>query len=254
MSILVSKPQNSVNLPDVSCYDFGMENPYESPTTNPQSAEIPTSQHDLDIPGLTNAEYPLFVSFKILAFAPQLQITDSSGRSLVYVKQKLFKFKEKVEIFTDKSKSTKLGTIQANKIIDWSARYFFESNEATPRAIGSVGRKGMRSIWKASYEVFNPEDENPDYHISEENPAAKIFDSILGDIPVVGMASSYLFNPKYLATSKTTSEDVMRVTKKPALWEGKFQIDKLSENLTSQQELNILFSYIMLLLLERSRG
>lgn len=231
-----------------------MENPYESPVTNPQATEIPTSVNDLDIPGLTNAQYPLFVSFKILAFAPQLQITDSAGRSLVYVKQKLFKFKEKVAIFTDKSKATKLGAIQANKILDWSARYFFESNEATPRAIGSVGRKGMRSIWKASYEVFNPEDETPDYHITEENPAAKIFDSLLGEIPIIGMATSYLFNPKYLATYKTSGEGMIRVTKKPALWEGKFQIDKLSNNLTPQQELNIIFSFIMLLLLERGRG
>ena len=231
-----------------------MENPYQAPTTNPITSEIPSSQHDLDIPGLTHAQYPLFVSFKILAFAPQLHITDSSGKSLVYVKQKLFKFKEKVEIFTDKSKSTKLGTIKANKVLDWSARYFFESNEAQPRAIGSVGRKGMRSIWKASYEVFNPGDETPDYHISEENPASKIFDSLLGQVPIVGMATSYLFNPKYLATQKNSGEGVMRVTKKPALWEGKFQIDKLSQDLSSQQELNLIFSYIMLLLLERSRG
>ena len=231
-----------------------MENPYETPTSNPETTEIPSSQHDLDIPGLTNAQYPLFVSFKILAFAPQLHITDASGKSLIYVKQKLFKFKEKVEIFTDKSKSTKLGTIQANKVIDWSARYFFESNDTQPRKIGSVGRKGMRSIWKASYEVFNPGDDTPDYHISEENPASKIFDSLLGQIPVIGMATSYLFNPKYLATQKSSGEGVMRVTKKPALWEGKFQIDKLSENLTSQQELNLIFSYIMLLLLERARG
>ncbi len=231
-----------------------MENPYESPATNPQATEIPTSPHDLDIPGLTNAQYPLFVSFKILAFAPQLKITDSSGKSLIYVKQKLFKFKEKVEIFTDNSKTTKLGTIKANKVLDWSARYFFESNEATPRSIGSVGRKGMRSLWKASYEVFNPADETPDYHITEENPASKIFDSLLGEIPVIGMATSYLFNPKYLATNKTSGEGVIRVTKKPALWEGKFQIDKLSETLTPQQELNIIFSFIMLLLLERGRG
>lgn len=143
-----------------------MENPYQAPTSNPLSPEIPTSPQDLDIPGLSNAVYPLFVSFKILAFAPQLQITDSTGRSLVYVKQKLFKFKEKVEIFTDKSKSAQLGTIKANKVIDWSARYFFANNDG--KEIGSVGRKGMRSLWKASYETFNPGDDTPDYHISEE--------------------------------------------------------------------------------------
>ena len=157
-----------------------MENPYETPATEPQSTEIPTSQQDLKIPGLTNAKYPLFVSFKIFALAPQLQITDSDGRSLVYVKQKLFKFKEKVEVFTDKSKSTRLGTIQANKILDWSARYFFESNDTTPIPIGSVGRKGMRSIWKASYEVFETNDDTPNYHISEENPAMSTRESLGG--------------------------------------------------------------------------
>ncbi|MGJ8657164.1 MAG: hypothetical protein ACSHX6_11995 [Akkermansiaceae bacterium] len=229
-----------------------MENPYQTPDSNPHSPDIPKSPQDLDIPGLSNAVYPLFVSFKILAFAPQLQITDSAGRSLVYVKQKLFKFKEKVDIFTDKSKTTQLGTIKANKVIDWSARYFFASNDGSE--IGSVGRKGMRSLWKASYETFNPGDDTPDYHISEENPMSKVFDSLIGEIPIVGMATSYLFNPKYLATQKSNGEGVMRVTKKPALWEGKFQIDKLSDALTPQQELNLIFSFIMLLLLERSRG
>lgn len=227
-----------------------MNDPYQTPSSNPVSPEIPASASDLEIPGLSNAEYPLNVSFKILALAPQLSITDATGRSLIYVKQKLFKFKEKVEIFTDKSKSTKLGTIQANKVIDWSARYFFESDDG--RQIGSVGRKGMRSLWKASYETFNPGDDTPDYKISEENPIAKIMDGIIGEIPVLGMASSYLFHPKYSATH-TNGEVVMRLTKKPALWEGKFQLEKLTD-LTPQQELNLLLSYTMLLLLERARG
>jgi hypothetical protein len=235
-----------------SLYKKHMTNPYQAPGSDPLSPDITASPQDLDIPGLSNAVYPLFVSFKILAFAPQLQITDSAGRSLVYVKQKLFKFKEKVEIFTDKSKNTKLGTIKANKVLDWSARYFFETEKGTK--IGSVGRKGMRSLWKASYETFNLGDNAPDYLISEENPAAKVFDSFLGQIPIIGMATSYLFNPRYLATQQSNGDSVMRVTKKPALWEGKFQIDKLSEELTSQQELNLIFSFIMLLLLERSRG
>ncbi len=229
-----------------------MDNPYQTPESNPQSSEIPSSPLDLDIPGLTNAVYPLFVSFKLLALAPQLHITDSSGKSLVYVKQKFFKFKEQVEIFTDSSKSTKLGNIKANKVIDWSAKYNFESESGS--TIGSVGRKGMRSIWKASYETFNPGTKTPDYKITEENPMTKILDGLIGQIPILGILSSYLFNPKYLATQYSTGEGVMRVTKKPALWEGKFQIDKLSSSLTPQQELNLIFSYIMLLLLERSRG
>lgn len=228
-----------------------MNNPYATPSTDPSQPVAKASSSDIEIPALQNAQYPLNVSFKILAFAPQLTITDATGRSLIYVKQKLFKFKEKVEIFSDQSKTTKLGTIQANKIIDWSARYFFES--ANGKAIGSVGRKGMRSLWKASYETFNPGDDTPDYKISEENPLAKIMDGIVGELPVVGFLSSYLFHPKYSAVQHVDGETTMRLTKQPALWEGKFQLEKFKD-LTPQQELNLLLSFIMLLLLERGRG
>lgn len=228
-----------------------MTDPYQSPTSNPLNPEIPSSASDLEIPGLSNAQYPLKVSFKIIAIAPQLTITDATGRSLIYVKQKLFKFKEKVEIFSDSTKTTKLGTIQANKVIDWSARYFFGGPDG--REIGSVGRKGMRSLWKASYETFNPGDDTPDYQISEENPLAKIMDGLIGEIPILGMASSYLFHPKYSATQHSNDEVVMRLSKKPALWEGKFELEKFT-TLTPQQELNLILSFTMLLLLERGRG
>jgi len=228
-----------------------MNNPYQTPTTNPEPTPNPATNTELEFPGFKDAVYPLSISFKILALAPQLTITDAHGKSLIYVKQKLFKLKEKVEIFTDKSRTTKLATIQANKVIDWSARYFFETPNGN--AIGSVGRKGMRSLWKASYETFNPGDDVPDYKISEENPMAKIVDSLLGEIPILGIATSYLFHPKYAATQHTNGQVVMRVTKKPALWEGKFELEKFAD-LSPQQEVNLILSFCMLLLLERTRG
>lgn len=224
------------------------ENPYTVPTSNP----TPVYDHTLAvIPGIENAQYPLHLSFKIVAFAPQLQVTDATGRSLIYVKQKLFKFKEKVEIFTDKTKSQKLATIQANKVIDWSARYFFHNNQG--ESIGSVGRKGMRSLWKASYETFNHGDDVADYKISEENPAAKIFDSLLGEIPILGFATSFLFHPKYAAVSLKDNQTMMRLTKKPAVFQGKFELEKLGE-LSTHDESNLILSFLMLVLLERSRG
>ena len=42
----------------------------------------------------------------------------------------------------------------------------------------------------------------------------------------------------------------MRMTKQPAFWEGRFQIDKLGE-MTSREELNLFLSFMMLVLLER---
>lgn len=194
--------------------------------------------------------YPLTLRFKVLAFAPQIFIEDSQGGPVCYVRQKLFKFREQVEVFTDKSKTTQRATIQADRIIDWSARYNFAMPDGTP--IGSVGRKGMRSLWKAHYEVFNPGDQTHDFTISEENPGAKFFDSFLGEIPILGFFTGYLFHPRYLAT-RADGTPAMRLTKQPAFWEGKFTIEKLTD-LTPQEEYNLILSFMMLVLLERRRG
>jgi hypothetical protein len=45
----------------------------------------------------------------------------------------------------------------------------------------------------------------------------------------------------------------MRLTKQPAFFEGRFQIDQLGE-LTPREQLNLILSFLMLVLLERSRG
>ena len=112
-------------------------------------------------------QYPLTLRFKIVALAPQVFVDDANAQPICYVRQKLLKLKEQVEIFTDRTRSQKLAHIQANKVIDWSARYTF--TDAQGAEVGSVGRKGMRSLWRAHYEVFNPGDEVPDFSIHEEN-------------------------------------------------------------------------------------
>ena len=107
-------------------------------------------------------------------------------------------------------------------------------------------------MWRAHYEVFNPGDETPDFSIREENAAAKFFDGILGEIPIIGMLTGYLFHPRYAAT-KSSGEVMMRMTKQAAFWEGKFIIEKPGE-LTEREELNLIMSYLMMVLLERKRG
>ncbi|MBN8460912.1 MAG: hypothetical protein J0M04_24035 [Verrucomicrobia bacterium] len=194
--------------------------------------------------------YPLNLTFKLLALASQATVSDAAGRTVLYTRQKLLKFKEHVEIWTDSTQATRLADIKANKIIDWSARY--TSTDARGIEIGSVGRRGWRSIWRAHYEAFNPGDQTPDFSIREENPGAKVLDSLLGEIPVVGMFTGFFCHPKYLAT-RTDGTPAMRLTKQPAFFEGKFTIEKLT-NLSPREELNLLLSFFMLVMLERSRG
>ncbi|MCP5534703.1 MAG: hypothetical protein H7A51_00540 [Akkermansiaceae bacterium] len=194
--------------------------------------------------------YPLNLSFKVVALAPQIFVNDSQGAPVCYVKQKMFKFKEDIQVFSDSSKSRQIASIKANKVIDWSARYYFTDSQGN--AIGSVGRQGMRSIWRARYDVFNPGDEAADFKVQEENPWTKVMDGLFGGIPIVGMFSGYVFHPTYLAT-RADGTPVMRVSKQAAFFEGKFTIEKLAD-LSPQEEVNLIYSFLMLLLLERSRG
>jgi hypothetical protein len=179
-----------------------------------------------------------------------MDVVDATGRSVIHVRQKLLKFKEHVEIFTDASRSTKLAEIKANKIIDWSARYNFK--DAWGGEVGSVGRKGWRSLWRAHYDIFNPGDAVPDFSIREENPFSKVMDGIFGQLPVIGLLTVWLFHPRYLAT-RTNGAPAMRLVKKPAFWQGKFDIEQAGP-MTPRETMNLLLSFVMLTLLERRRG
>lgn len=194
-------------------------------------------------------QYPLTMSFKILALAPQIKVTDVSGNTVCYVKQKMFKLKEAVNVFLDQTQQQLLCEIKADRIIDWSANYHFY--DTSGETFGSVRRKGMRSIWKAHYEVFD-ENGNHESTISELNPMAKLADSFLGELPILGLFSGYLFHPKYeLVDPSNVSR--MTLTKQPAMWEGKFLIEKMHDY-DDVAELRDLMAFMMMTLLERARG
>jgi hypothetical protein len=221
-------------------------NPYAIPPSSSQTWET-----DILEPYLSGAVYPLQFRFKILALAPQIYLVDSNGRNLLYIKQKLFKFKEHIEIFTDESRSTKVAEIRADRVIDWSAKYNF--TDAVGRQIGQVKRRGARSLWRASYDVLDPGDERVDYEMREESAMTKFLDGMFSQIPIIGILAGYVFNPRYRVTPVGGQAPVMHVVKKPALFEGKFELTKHGQ-LSSRQELNVLLSVFMMLLLERTRG
>lgn len=194
--------------------------------------------------------HPLSFRFKLLAFSPQIYVTDAAGNEVLFVKQKLFRLREKVEVHSDSSRRQLLCTIEADRIIDWSARYTFR--DPSGRELGAVGRRGMRSLWSAHYDVFAPGSREPLFSIREENPLAKLFDGFLGELPIVGLLTSFLFHPRYV-TVRSDGTPVMRLTKKPAVFEGRFQLDKIGE-VSEGEELAVILSYLMMNLLERRRG
>lgn len=196
-------------------------------------------------------QYPVTFRFKLIALAPQIYVTDASGQTICYVKQKLLRLREKVEVFTDDSRQHLLATIEADRMLDWSARYTFRS--ASGQELGAVGRRGMKSLWRAHYDVFAPGAASPTFTIQEENPLIKVIDGLVSGIPIVGMFAGYMLHPQYLATRVQGEAPALRLTKQSAFWEGRFVLEQLAPG-TESEQLALLLSFLMMNLLERSRG
>lgn len=194
--------------------------------------------------------FPLDLSFKIISLGPQMAITDAGGNLVFYVKQKIFKLKEAVTVFADREQTQPLYTINADRIIDFSARYHFADTAGNP--LGAVKRKGMRSLWRAQFEIYQGDEEQPSLSITEESVAVRMADGCLNSIPIVSLFTGYFLHPAYLVT-RNDGAVVMKIQKQPAFFEGKFKIERLL-SLDELEEQRILLSIMMMTLLERTRG
>ncbi|MEL6652965.1 MAG: hypothetical protein AAFQ87_19355 [Bacteroidota bacterium] len=174
---------------------------------------------------------------------------DASGQMVAYVRQKMFKFKEDIRIYSDESKSQQLFSIKADRWLDFSAAYSFA--DASGREFGKIVRKGWRSIWKSEYELIDQQ-QNLQYHIREEDAWVKVLDGLLGEIPILNFFTGYLFNPTYLVTD-LDGQAVIRLKKMPSLVGRRFELEKLAEADQDDDE-RIMLGLMMMILLERRRG
>lgn len=193
--------------------------------------------------------YPLDLTFRITSIANDFSIVDAIGESVSYVRQKMFKLKEHVQVYKDQSRTDLLFTIRASKWLDFSASYQFTDNNE--RVLGRVVRRGWKSLWKAHYEIYDNND-MLDFIISEENPWAKVGDSFLGEIPILGFFTGYFFHPSY-AVKRPDGTTVAQLKKVNSFFGRRFVINKLGEFSTAEEN-RIILSMMMMILLERQRG
>lgn len=189
-------------------------------------------------------QFPLRMSFKVMVVSPQVSVVDAAGKEVLYVKQKAFALKEDVKVFSDQTMSKQLFQIKADKIIDFSANYSITTPEGVK--IGNINRKGMKSLWSATYNIFDASGAQVGT-LHEDNPWIKVLDSFLSQIPFLGM----LVNPAYLIDFKGST--VFHLKKLPAVFEGKFELSKTG-NTSDDEEKLLLPAIIMALMLERLRG
>lgn len=199
---------------------------------------------------MQNIQFPVNFEFKISTLANDFKATDASGKMIAYVRQKMFKLKEDIQIFSDESKTKVNYRIKADKWLDFSTAYSFYT-EGDPKSFGKVVRKGWRSIWKAQYQIID-ENEKQQYTISEENAWVKVGDSLLGEIPILSIFTGYLFNPSYMVVD-TNGKEIIRLKKQASFFGRKFELTKLGE-LDADDDDRLMLSLMMMILLERRRG
>lgn len=195
-------------------------------------------------------DFPLQLRFKVVAVAPQISVTDAAGRLLFYVKQKAFKLKEDVTVSADTAQTQPLFRIRADRVLDISASYHIEDRLGA--TVGVVQRKGMKSIWRAHYEIYR--EGMLQMTIQEENPWIKLLDGLIGEVPILGLFSGYFLHPSYLVSrGEGTANGLFRVRKQAAFFEGLYLIERLGW-LDERDETLAVVSVLMMILLERSRG
>lgn len=195
-------------------------------------------------------QYPLTLNFKIAALAPQISVADASGREILYVRQKLLKLRDKIRVFADSSENQELYEINADRILDWSARFVFTDPQG--RTVGAVQRQGTRSFWRATYDVQESSGRDI-YRIVEEQPWLKVIDHYVEDIPILGRFSTLLFSPTYAIQSLASGQVALRITKQRVLFSRTFVIDNLAGNLPESEEVATLLGTMIMVLHERRR-
>lgn len=184
--------------------------------------------------------FPLTVNRKILSISQQIYIRQTHTEKLVgYAKQKLLKLVEEIEVFDQADKGKLLYTIKADRVLDFGAKYHFQSVEKG--IIGYTKQHGLKSLWRTKFEVFD--DTGTRFFIQQKNPITEMIETVLMMIPFVGpvfsMLSGYILNPVYEVT--TIGGDVVaEMQVKPAFFEGKYEMRRLLPMNHDDQELVIM--------------
>lgn len=198
---------------------------------------------------MKDLKFPIDFTFNVTTLSNDFSAKDATGRTVAYVRQKMFKLKEDIRIYDSEAKTNQTHSIKADKWIDFSAAYSMK--DAQGKEIGKIARKGWASIWKAHYELID-QHQKLQYHIREDNAWVKVLDSVLGQIPILGGFTGYLFNPSYSVTN-LKGEAICQLKKEPSFFGRKFKLSKLKP-IDNDDDERIILGFMMMVLLERRRG
>jgi len=82
-------------------------------------------------------------------------VFDENGQVVAYCQQKAFKLREDIRLFTNESKTETLLTMKARSVIDFGVT--FDITLPSGESIGSLRRKGLKSMFRDSWLLYSPE-------------------------------------------------------------------------------------------------
>lgn len=165
--------------------------------------------------------YPLTYNFKRIAITNKVTVTNATGEVVLYAHQKLLNIKERILLFADTEQTKPVGELRADRVIDFSPIQTFTDTNGS--VVSKVARRGAKSIWRANYEIMDA-NEHIYFKIKEEKAWVKVIDTLVGEIPIVGLFTGYLFNPTYLLMDENEAV-VGKITKRPSFLESNYTLE-----------------------------
>ena len=141
-------------VPQYSAWWCPAEQQYRQPVMAPVAVAAPVAPIPAAMAMWYQNQYQ--IRKKVLAIAQQYWIEDAAGRPLAYSKQKMFVWKENIQVFTDEKMNQELFRIQQEQIIDlWGTFAIIDSQTNT--VVGYVQRQALQSSFaNDAWKVLNP--------------------------------------------------------------------------------------------------
>ncbi|MGB7873552.1 MAG: hypothetical protein WBL25_04140 [Anaerolineales bacterium] len=95
---------------------------------------------------------------QVFALTGKFRYYDPNGNLVMFSEQKMFKLREDIRVFSDENKTQEVLQIKARQIIDFSAAYDVIDSAYTQK-VGTLRRKGLRSILRDEWEVLDNNDQ-----------------------------------------------------------------------------------------------
>lgn len=155
---------------------------------HPELTEMNTMQHDTLAQRYAHNTYLLRKKF-FKIFGERFLIYDPQANLVLYVKQKAFKIREDIRVYTDESMDTEVLRITTKSIFDIAGTYAV-IDSTTDETLGALKRRALKSIVKDQWAILDA-DGNQLGQIDEDSMLRALVRRLIGGLVNLLMPQSY---------------------------------------------------------------